>query len=66
MSYEKSDKKQLEGELREVVCPECGLTSYRGDWMYVKDGNDWGLQCPKCYCCYYRNALNKGYPSSRK
>lgn len=42
------EKKQLEKELTEMECPECLGISFYGDWKYVKDGKDYGLQCPKC------------------
>ena len=48
MSYDIYDKKQLKLESKEVVCPECRKISFYGDWERVKDGKDWGLQCPVC------------------
>jgi len=42
------DKKQLEGELSERQCPECLQITYYGYWERVKDGKNWGIQCPVC------------------
>ena len=53
MSYEQSDKKQLEAESREVMCVECLKISFYGDWEFVNprvEGTSrvGGLRCPKC------------------
>ena len=42
------NKKQLEGELSERQCPECLQITYYGYWERVKDGKNWGIQCPVC------------------